>query len=371
MKIAFFCATPYQVLLATNIAYSHYSDYEKDIYILNHFNKSESITENIKLNNPIFKHAQYIDCIEFSKSFNSSNIFKRFWRKSRAYLNFEKINEFFLDFDAKKYDEVFFSYPDIIIQMALLNLYKKNNNLIVNLFEDGTGAYSDDMTNISLSKKIFNWLINASEIIDKYHYYWLNNPMLYVGRIEKEYIKKIPKVDTSNTEFIKIINDIFHFESDYAIVQKVIFFDQPIPEFNKNTFNEVIDLSSEIFGEDFMIKLHPRTDKDLITNKNINIYKQSQQPWEVIALNSDISNKILIAHFSTALMTNKIIFDEEPIIIFLFNVKEFKYYFEIPQDLAQFAFNFKKMYSNPEKVYFPQSLAEFREIISTLKNKLF
>src|SRR5699024_3866592 len=122
-----------------------------------------------------------------------------------------------------------------------------------------------------------------------------------------------------DSRFMSFVNKIFDYHNEYAIRQRVVFFDQPISKFSYNTFQEVIEISHERFKDEFIIKLHPRNDKIFLINEDISSYPYFQLPWEIIAANSDISNKILIGFFSTALTSNKIIFDEEPYIIFLFN----------------------------------------------------
>lgn len=94
-----------------------------------------------------------------------------------------------------------------------------------------------------------------------------------------------------------IINRVFDYSKEFALPQKVIFFDQPISKFNDNTFKEVIEFSNQNFRDEFIVKLHPKNDKTLLITEDINTYPYFQLPWEIIASNSDISNKILIGFF--------------------------------------------------------------------------
>ena len=93
--------------------------------------------------------------------------------------------------------------------------------------------------------------------------------------------------------------------------------------------------------------------------------------WEIMCANIDFSNKILISHCSTALYTPKFIFDQEPIVIFLFDMLVD----DVLQSLNQmhafeiFVDRLKETYRDKEKVFLPKSKEELLEYLEKVLSK--
>src|SRR3954471_7832488 len=117
--IAFFCSTPYQVLIAVNIK-SRLLDEEADIYILNHFQKAQELTNRIE-NSGVFNRVKLVDCLEFTYSFSNKRLIK-FYQKIKIYLNYDHIAEKYFRFAGRKYNQVYFTFPDVIIQLGIRKL---------------------------------------------------------------------------------------------------------------------------------------------------------------------------------------------------------------------------------------------------------
>ena len=58
-KILFMCNTPYQLLMASNIAWTRYNGKSIEVIVSNHFN-SKKIVENINITKNIFSKAYYV-----------------------------------------------------------------------------------------------------------------------------------------------------------------------------------------------------------------------------------------------------------------------------------------------------------------------
>lgn len=356
---AFFCSTPYQILVAINIKLNQHEDEEADIYILNHFDNAKKIVDNLE-DKSIFSSVNYIDCINFTKSFSSNKII-RFYEKANVYLNYRNITEKYFNFKNKFYDEIYLTYPDVIIQLAIKTLSEQNDKLKINLYEDGTGGYTG--FNPSIFKKLFNLIFGFDKVIDEYHSINVFQPELYSGNAKKNNIKinKIPKINAESKKIKCLINDVFNYKNNYDISEKIIFLEQPL-DFVDGLNNDLKNIANEILSKDYIIKLHPRTN---VNNFNdFNLYQDNSIPWEVITLNSNLKDKVLISYYSTACVSPKIIFDQEPIIIFLYNIQGLNDI--LTYETKKFIKKFQVLYEDQSKIFIPNTIEELKRIISKI-----
>lgn len=366
MKNAFFCSTPYQVLVAINIKMNFLMETTSDIYILNHLNFQEGrkISTILDEKLSIFNKVKYVDCINLSTSLKTGSDFERYRKIINAFRNVDLISQKYFNFQDSQYDEVYFSTPNKMVQLATVYLYKKNKKLNINLFEDGLGGYTDNLRSMTWKEKIFQILTGSHKIFD-YNKYYLFKPELYSGAIKQKKLKKIPPLKNLEKDIKHALNKTFTYTDENNIKERVILFEQPIEGLDEEINTKVINCINESFGKNFIIKPHPRSK---ITNKNSNTLNTSI-PWEILVLNSDIENKILISYFSTALTTNKMVFNEEPYLIFLFNLAEVREQVNLPKDLSLFLKDFSKEYQNKEKIFIPGNLQELSDIVIGLNEE--
>lgn len=138
-------------------------------------------------------------------------------------------------------------------------------------------------------------------------------------------IKRINPSIAGDTK--KIINITFDFNENFLklLDYDFIFFDAPISikELQVKQINLIKLLSKELTKK-FIVKTHPRTlIKDEIDNSFI--FKLNF-PLEILCLNKDLSNKTLISIFSTVNITPKLMFNQEPKIIFLYKLLDLESY---------------------------------------------
>ena len=360
--IVFFCSTPYQILLSINIKFVNHKEEKADIYILNHFLNAPYIVKNLKKNN-IFNRVQLVDAIGFTNSFSENSI-NRYLQKISTYLQSYKIMKKYFDFDNQIYDAVYLTYPDIIIQTAIKELYKHNNDMDVHLFEDGTGSYNNHIMITSKYKKWFNKIMRLDKVLDKYDSLMLFNPELYSGNSSIP-IESIPHID-SNSELREILNITFGYDEDQKIDEKIIFLDQPVGHIN-GLSEQIKEVICEILENDYIIKLHPRSHSNDFPNYNT--YQNNAVPWEIMSLNNNIEDKVLISYFSTAAISSKIIFDKEPKIIFLYEMEELTKINKMSNEQKEFVNKVKDTYRDISRVMIPRNLGELKKCISeALKN---
>lgn len=363
MRTLFVCATPYQIMLALHIKNSFKIKGSIDLFILNHFNNSEEVACRLRTTD-YFDTVKHINCINLSESLLGKN---RFVKKMYAFLKSSNIVNKYYGLNDLYYDHIYFSYPDLIIQLLLIEIYKSNSELRVHLFEAGTGGYTTGTTlNTSLYKKIFNKVTGYGNVLDCYDSILMFRPDMFTGDTNIPKID-IPFIDVNNTPQLESINHIFEYRDNYQINERIIFFEQPLISF-EGLDEKISSIANNLFEDtdDYIVKLHPRSNTK--SYENLNTYEYNSLPWEVINLNQNIEDKILISYYSTALTSNKIIFDQEPILIFLFNMYELKKLHVLDLGSQGLAYKLKEIYREPNRVFMPKNIYELKNCISDLQN---
>lgn len=355
LRVAFFCSTPYQVLLAINIKYKMHYKENADIYILNHFKGASELVLRMK-ELSLFQNVKLVKCLHFTQTV-SGNKASNYYYKLKAFANYKQLVIDFYEIDSIKYSEIYLSYPDVIIQLAIKDLYDRNYEMKVHLFEDGTGGYSPVIQNTTFIKNLFNKISGNHHIIDRYDSLLLFRPELYQG-ISYAPIRKLPDIDNKDKTLKKIINEAFDYKYEDNIYESTIFLEQPL-NFVEGLDKKIKEIMDVILTEDYIIKIHPRSNSEIYTKQNV--YKNHSIPWEVICLNNDIEDKILISYYSTVGISNKIVFDKEPVVVFLFDLKELKTIHEIPESTKEFIYRLKDNYRDKNRVIIPKNLEELKK----------
>ena len=365
MEIAFFCSTPYHIILAVNIKYNLHSHDEADIFILNHFPNAKSLTTKICEIN-LFRKVKFVDSRDFKYSYSKNRIL-RYLQKYLRYFFYKKTVENYFEFGVTKYDEAYYASPHKITRLALKELSRRNENFIVHLFEDGTGAYNlnivDNVT--SIKKSLFAFLTGLRNISRSFDDIYVFRPDL-MSRKMKIPVLKIPDIDCNDSKLKSMINTVFSFRKEYEISENIIFFEQPMNSI-KGLNEKIRSVADEVLTNNYIVKLHPRSNSK--SYEGHKIYQNNDVPWEVISLNSDIEHKVLISYFSTAGVTNKILFNKEPVIIFLFELQELKELYQLSNETINFVHSFTELYLDQGKIHLPQNMDQLKEILSNQKIK--
>jgi hypothetical protein len=130
----------------------------------------------------------------------------------------------------------------------------------------------------------------------------------------------------------------------------------------------------DIVGKnDLIIRKHPITMGTLYEDHGFTVDTMGNIPWELILLNSKFNNKVLITIMSTAVLSPKMMFNEEPWIIVLAKAyhREFKDREPWANELWRPEFEtlilkVKTMYSEPAKVIIPESFDDFYSIMKSI-----
>lgn len=86
----------------------------------------------------------------------------------------------------------------------------------------------------------------------------------------------------------------------------------------------------------------------------------------------ELDNKIIIGYPTTIMITPKGLFNREPYIISLHRIFRQSVFVKVhdnPDIYTDYLDCLKKKYTNPEKVIFPETIEEFREVLCNLMKK--
>lgn len=401
MRALFICLTDYQILNSINIKLHLLKNDDADILFFDNKEGNKDLAKRLKKSG-IFRNVylhQYTNVYGVREYIKSKSKEKSFFIalknslkellyiiKCKVYGLKYKINGKLYDnveIDFGCYDKVFGIPTKDVVGDTMKLVLDKNSRVEINFIEDGTSTYWEKSIKSDIPyKNIYLYEPELANYYDKL----------------KQIIKVIPKINSDDKFFRKILNEIFGFENileDYS--NKVIFFDQnwdPMPEYLKdlNGIKKIVlnnaykkhlkesalyDKKMQLFRilsdlvedkKDVIVKLHPRSDEKFAMDYKKNqctIADNINLPWEVIENNYRFYNNIWVTVSSTALCSLKTAFenkDEDVKLIFLHKLvySDYKKY----EDDMVFFEKFKERYK--DRVFMPEHIEEYKSIIYKL-----
>lgn len=303
----YICNTLYQVINAISIADS-FHDHKAMYFITDEVPDGNSLVENMK-KIPALKKSYYIR-VKQGKWVRPQY---RFLLGEKGYSDVvDTLKKYVPDIAFDEVDEFFFANIGGFGVVLGMYLYRYKRVKKISMFEDGVSSYSriygdyirncikpDNVVEIVKNKlfpMIYKWV----------KCYYLHDEKLIVWDVPyrlKEIRFDIGLKDT--------LNEIFDFSSmEDLYSEKVVFFEEAyyadgvrVPDI------QIVEKLEKIYGRDnILVKIHPRNPDNRFkqlgyhTNHNVNI------PWEVIALNIDLDNKVLVTISSTAILTTFLLY---------------------------------------------------------------
>lgn len=365
---AFFCSTPYQIIVAVTILTSLGSDVQADIYVLNHFRSAEEVVPRLDKSG-LFRRSVLVDSRGLLGSLEKSRP-KRLGRWSLlrqlqytlCFLDYRRIAQRYCSLDNFRYSDVYFSFPDLIIQLATKVLFDRTPGLRVHLFEDGAGGYDAEISRATRKKSLFNIATGYGRVLDAYTDLLVFQPELVSDRISLP-VLDLPPI-ARRSEVVRSLSELFQYRAAAPVAERFIFFEQPlmfVPGFDEKLAGIVL---GTLPLENTLVKLHPRSKSR--EYGGLPVYPDAGVPWEIVAINLDLADKILVTFSSTAAVTAKTILNEEPVIIFLNNVSELNQDTPSSDGFREFVERFRLSYSDPSRVHVPGNVGEFGRIVEDL-----
>jgi hypothetical protein len=331
-----------------------------DIFVLNHFISAPAICQRLAASG-VFENVVLVE------NKNGKSVFNFMKRIVQTIFLPKNIADVVKD---RKYNEVVFFSNDHLMASSLVKLVLKNNKAAVFAFgEDGVGSYISDLHIPNTKVRLVLRLFNRSRYLEKINIQYVCQPGLMVRKNNLS-LRRIPLPDFSGgiPDAYRSIFDTGE-KDGYPYKEKAIYLQQPFMEDGLSDEYEseeaVLDLLNDFFGQDeFLVKLHLRSKAQRYEK-----YRHTKDTtlWEYSWCEQSLKNKLLITPISTAALSPKMFFGEEPVIIFTYLLFD-KLMTQNPayKNMIDFVMRFKDCYTNSDRIFIPQNLQELRGILENL-----
>lgn len=363
MKFGALIATDYQLF---NILKFVFYDTEKskkniDLYISSSIQNVHKKAEKLR-ETGLFSNVYIIDKIIYSNNFILRKI-------KSSYLTFSKNS--FLKFVNKKDREDILgkNYDIVIVPCATLlceMFYNYFQHQKIYYIEDGLGSYFGNIHNTTMTS-LHRYVIKILRREVKVDKIYVNQSKL----CNVNFVNEIVNIPGSFTEVYKeMLKKIFldkcykqcYFDDD------IIYLRQPLQDFGDRFLmieSDLIKCAKNIYLDRLIIREHPRNHYQFDNNCDIRIDNFNTM-WECVSFEELTNNNVLIGMFSTAQITPKILFNKEPVIIFLFKI------FPLPEskkreenDVVNLLLN---IYQDKRKIFVPENINEYIHILKGLNS---
>lgn len=359
----FVCTTPYQLIVSAVIAISEKK--QADLLIASQFDNAIEYAERIQDLN-IFENVKLVktEKIESYKKRKNKLLFGLgiIWN----YLHVDRIVREILN--NHNYEHLYISSQSNIARLLGIHFLKSGKEIIY--FDDGDGSYygcKNIYEAVGVDREIRKLLFGKKYInfSDKKQLYCPELYELVSGKSKTVF--KVPNWYRDST-LLKNVNSICGWSGKLKINNKYILLDTIPSETlgNVDIYDRLIEICINSFGDELIIKKHPRSHRQF--TKACTIYEYTNIPFEVICANSDMENKVLIGSISTACLMPILLLDIEPVVILLYKITGEKF---IDKEKQQKVISYiQNRYKDKSKFMIPNTIDEFKTYIQLLKKKI-
>jgi len=288
--------------------------------------------------------------------------------------------------EAKKYSMESNKYTNQDIDCEILNLIETNsfmrcNHLLVGSLEPYMQRLFKVFKHDIGQKRIRGGIIEDGfstysyygDVIKSYKYtndlkeIYIFTPSIMAWEPDRPVIE-IDKSCFKEDAYIEELNNIFGFyEMEDRYKEKFIVLTSGYSEIAQlNNLHNILNDLEEIAGKDeILIKKHPRIANNLYEKYGYKTNINTAVPWEIIALNCDLSSKVMISSYSGALYTPKILFEKRTVGITVMNFAD--------QDDPCMFLDFYKQYVLKQYAadfYAPETRNEYKKILAKCRNNM-
>lgn len=302
MRLLFLCNTIYQIIAASCIREMYPND-EAELILSDHSTGNKHIFEKFKETNLIFDKVYYVETkylYEFDNKISRSEKIA-LMKNRKTVLSMIELESYY---------DMFFCANAEPFSMRIVNYIKQGNKKAeINWFEDGLSAYSFDKCYFPSWKGSVKWklksLIGYYGVTSSVNSYYVFQP----NRMEWKPNAEIVKIEAISDRLAKEFRTIFDYENCIdKYEEKYIFFEDGAMDWNNKSDIELVTKIAELIGkENIFIKIHPRNPVNRFKELGFKTNQDTSIPWEIIAANIDIENKVLITLYSQSVITPEIL----------------------------------------------------------------
>lgn len=354
MKYLYYCNSTYQLINVINLHlqrknynFENIENYEADLLIADVFFDASNIKNRI-VDEKLFNNVYLSKRTKNSGIFHSLKtlmdiIFPMIYIKKSTNIKKEDL--------LNKYDYIVVpKFSKITGAISQINKKAK-----IQLYEDGIASYARSINTIS-KNKVYNIMQNFFNCYNNFYDYeciYLNNPCLYI----KQDKNKIRKMAVCNDYISNIIKASIVTEK---VANKKIYW---LSQFLYANTDDIICNSLMSYKKDVLYCPHPRYSIEREGFDKIS----KQHAWEIDILNiDDINNKLLITVDSTAAFSPKMLYNNEPYIIFLYKIEDSRKNDANVDELVKL---FVESYDDKNKIFIPNNEEEYYRILEKFINK--
>ncbi len=357
-KACFFCGTPFHIFNSVLILQN--KKLKADIYIDDVFSTAKQIAANL-IAIDMFENVYLIDR---NKDWGfPNNKISQYIYALKGYGQFNKLVPKVIR-DISQYSDYFFANDprtDVFGRFIKFYIVKNCSNYNIHYYDDGLGSYNEHMDDITKIDYYARKLFFGRDLLLFNCDYYLTSPDFF-RQVNPNSDKTIIPIGGINSEVNKLLKRVFYIDKTNTTVSKNVFFDTVRnEEFDKSgniIFSRIID--KVLRTGKFMIKSHPREIKAKYDgNQSI----EFGLPFEMLCLYNDFSDKVFINSFSTVVFSPKIIFNQEPKVVFLY--KMMKKHMKVNDSIYDKCIEaLKSIYSQKDKIIVCESEDALNEILN-------
>lgn len=346
---AYIASVPMHLLIAMQMIKQNWIE-DCDLYYVPTSNNATELLEAVK-HAGVFRSVTMLPNINIEYPITIKQCLKISWNRFGARKKLKN----------KKYDTVYYNTDGWLLNSIIYSslLYKKAKNVFV---ENGINPY---ITSYDTKEWYLRLFINCNVMTcmdGKYidERYLFEPSLISVPQSGK--MNRINKLDRTDLILRNRINQIFGYDSklDSFENKRIIIMEQ-------GPRREPIDMlgiwkrvSQFIKKEDAIVKSHPRQRESGLKELGFDMYERYTIPWEVLTFNQDMNDKTLISIFSSSCVNPKLMYDEEPRIIFLYKLMGIDYSF-FGKGMIGFVEGVGNLYRDKSKFFIPETWEELQE----------
>ncbi len=351
--IAFYCATPYHILVSVNMMLNEHKGQPADIYVLNYFDGAKEMVDRLNQCG-LFRRAVFIPV-------NNYTLYEKIKRFVHVFLPDVRIRQMMRRFDYQVF--YFFALDFLNISYIIKKAMQKRVPCRFCYGEDGIGSYIKDIYVPSETvSKLLN-ICGRTKYLQEIREMYVYAPELVVANRNFRPMG-LKKFNHHDPELARVCSVLWPHKAD--LKGRVLYFQQPLNERNgidlSSIERQLIEEISTVFGADrFSIKLHPRTQNPQDFPQSAVI--KSTVPFEIYALNFDFSRHLLVSAISTASFAPFLLLGQYPDLIFTYRLYG-EGVVSIGKTFGQFMEKFISGYEEKGRILIPETLEEYRQCIA-------
>lgn len=351
MRICAICETPYQVMTMMNYATAReeFLDYKIDLFVGSKFKTYLTVAGNVSKES-IFDDVYVYDYSRAGSAANRLN----FISKPSKYISRLCGKEL----KQGSYNVIFTSNLTTFMMAMVL----ANPDAEVYYYDDGIASYTYKIGPNYLTGK--KRLLFKFYRIDIERFYpkklYLNNASMFIDGWNVPLVQ-MPPLSGASEECYAAMSRVFGSIPEFYKDHKKIFLTNPIEmrdesvrALQEQRKNKVIEILS---GMDVVRRPHPR---ETVKPGGNMVIDDSGCLWEQVCMKTINSEYTLIGAASTAMISPKMFFDQEPRLIFLFKALDFP----VDKTFLQLLDKLIKSYKNPDDIVIVENIDELPALLS-------